>query len=114
MPEDAYTLADRLAVLRGVPQPVPQDDEDRAVTIVNMVTAMARAYTRDAGFVGGAPNADIAAVIVTASARLLAHPDQLPVSQNMGAISVEFPRGGFQGWSLVERSVLDRYRAKAL
>lgn len=111
---DPYTLADRLAVLRGDPQPVPQADEDRAVTIIGLVTAMARAHTRDAGFTDGVPNADIAAVIVTASARLVAHPDQLPMTQGMGAVSVEFPRGGFQGWTLVERMVLDRYRAKAL
>lgn len=114
MPDDPYTLADRLAVLRGDPQPVPQADEDRAVTIVNLVTAMARAHTRDAGFADGVPNDDVAAVIVTASARLLAHSDQLPMSQSLGAISVEYPRGGFQGFNLVERALLDRYRQKAL
>ncbi|MGV9482496.1 hypothetical protein [Gordonia aichiensis] len=39
---------------------------------VTIVTAMARAYTRDNGFTGNEPADDIAAVITTATARLLA------------------------------------------
>lgn len=99
-------LAGRVADVRG--------GTDQASTVIDIVTSMAKAHTRGNGFSdAGEPNSDIAAVIVTASVRLLAHPDQLPMSQNMGAMSVEYPKGGFQGWNLIERSVLDRYRVKA-
>lgn len=99
-------LAGRLTDLRG--------GTNQPSTVIDIVTTMAKAYTRGAGFnKAGEPNSDISAVIVTASVRLLAHPDQLPMSQTMGAFSVEFPRGGFSGWTLAERFVLDRYRVKA-
>ena len=75
---------------------------------------MARAYTRGVGFDStGAPNADIAAVIVTASARLWAHPRQLPVDETEGAESASW-HAGFNGWSVSETVVLDGYRVKAL
>lgn len=73
-----------------------------------VVTQMCRAYTRDAGFVAGVPNDDIAAVIVTASARLVANPQQ--IANDVGAVSM---RGGFNGFSLVEQIVLNRYRKQA-
>lgn len=73
-----------------------------------VVTQMCRAYTRDAGFADGAPNAEIAAVIVTAAARLVANPQQL--ANDVGGVSI---RGGFNGFSLSERIVLNRYRKKA-
>lgn len=99
-------LAGRVADVRG--------GADQASTVIDIVTSMANAYTRGGGFSGaGEPNSDIAAVIVTASVRLLAHADQLPRSESMGAFSVDYPRGGFSGWSLAERLVLDRYRQKA-
>lgn len=99
-------LAGRVADVRG--------GADQASTVIDILTSMAKAYTRGVGFNdAGEPNSDIAAVIVTASVRLLAHPDQLPMSQGMGAFTVDYPRGGFFGWTLAERFVLDRYRVKA-
>lgn len=89
-----------------------QGDDDQLVALadqhVQIVTAMARSYTRDRGFVGAAPAEDIAAVIVTASARLVANPEQL--ATDVGAVSM---RGGFAGWSLAELFVLNRYRVRA-
>lgn len=73
-----------------------------------VVTQMCRAYTRDGGFSDGVPNDDIAAVIVTAAARLVANPEQIP--SDVGSVSM---RGGFSGFSLTERLVLNRYRKKA-
>ncbi|WP_304114557.1 hypothetical protein [Mycolicibacterium bacteremicum] len=73
-----------------------------------IVTQMCRAYTRDAGFSDGVPNDDIAAVIVAAAARLVANPQQLP--HDVGGVSM---RGGFNGFTLTERLVLNRYRKKA-
>ena len=74
-----------------------------------IITAMARAYTRGVGFTDGAPNEEIAAVITTATARLMAHPTQL--EQRIGET---YTRQGFHGWTLAETSVLNRYRRTAL
>lgn len=77
---------------------------------IAIVTAMAKAYTRDRGFdaTTGEPFDDVAAVITTATARLLANPDQLPKAT--GPFTVN---GGFTGWSLAETFVLNRYRKRA-
>lgn len=73
-----------------------------------IVTALARSYTRGRGFVGADPAEDIAAVIVTASARLMANPEQL--ASDVGNVSM---RGGWSGWNLAELIVLNRYRVRA-
>lgn len=75
---------------------------------VQIVTAMVRAYTRDQGFTGNVPNDELAAVITTATARLISNPEQL--DQTVGAVSI---RGGFQGFNLAETFVLNRYRRRA-
>lgn len=79
-----------------------------AGTHAEVVTQMCRAYTRDGGFAAGVPNDDIAAVIVTAAARLVSNPQQL--ANDVGNVSM---RGGFNGFSLTERLVLNRYRKLA-
>lgn len=77
---------------------------------VQIITEMARAYTRDGGFdIAGDPNENVAAVIVTATARLLSNPGQL-----RGSIGGVQTLDGFTGWSLAETFVLNRYRKKAL
>lgn len=89
-----------------------QGDDTRAVALAEAhaeaMTLMARAYTRDGGFVAGVPNDEIASVITTAAARLTANPEQLGTT--IGTVSI---RNGFQGWTLTERLVLNRYRLKA-
>lgn len=71
---------------------------------------MARAYTRGGGFAQtGEPAEDVAAVITTATARLVSNPGQLD-EQRVGPFSI---RGGFTGWSLAETFVLTRYRKRA-
>lgn len=97
-----------------------QGDDDSLVALagehVGIVTAMAYAYTRGRGFtvvtgqpmVNAEPAEDVAAVIVTATARLLANPEQL--ARDVGSVSL---RGGFTGWSLAETFVLNRYRRRA-
>lgn len=75
---------------------------------VVIVTAMAKAYTRDGGFEGQLPNEQIEAVITTATARLVANPEQ--IRQTVGGVQ---QLDGFQGWSLAETFVLNRYRKKA-
>lgn len=73
-----------------------------------IITALARSYTRGRGFAGADPAEDIAAVIVTATARLLANPEQ--IASDFGSVSM---RGGWNGWNLAEQIVLNRYRVRA-
>ena len=75
---------------------------------VSIVTALARSYTRGKGFTAGEPAEDVAAVIVTATARLMANPEQLGYQR--GSVSLA---GGSTGWSLAETFVLNRYRKRA-
>ncbi len=80
---------------------------DRAVSLV---LEMARGYTRGRGFdpASGMPGADVAAVIVTAAARLAANVGQTPATAGGLTLGV-----GWSGWTLAEQMVLNRYRARA-
>lgn len=80
-----------------------------AEEVTPIITAMVRAYTRGRGFPDGVPADDLAAVITTASARMVANPEQLPT--RVGSVEI---RAGFQGFSLAETFVLNRYRKRAL
>lgn len=72
-----------------------------------IVTAMARSYTRDRGFDERDPAEDVAAVLVTATARLMANPEQL--ASTIGEVTL----AGWQGWTLAELFVLNRYRVRS-
>jgi hypothetical protein len=90
-----------------------QGDDDTVVALagqhLQIITAMAQAYTRGNGFSEqGEPNDDLAAVLVTATARLMANPDQ--TNYRAGSVSYQ---SHFQGWTLAETFVLNRYRRKA-
>lgn len=73
-----------------------------------IVTAMVKAYTRANGFEEGTPNEELAAVITTASARLVANPEQLDTT--IGGVRTGT---GFTSFSLAETFVLNRHRKKA-
>jgi len=81
--------------------------------VVPIITTMAKAYTRGHGFTGNQANDEIAAVITAASARLAANGTQLGVRLKVDDYEREF-RSGFQGWSLAELAVLNRYRKRAM
>lgn len=101
--------------------PTPQDvadflgqgDDPTVVALAGehlpIITAMARAYTRGKGFTDGEPNEEISAVLTTATARLMANPDQL--QYRVGNVSYQ---SSFQGWTLAETFVLNSYRKRAL
>lgn len=76
-----------------------------------VVQAMVKAYTRDAGFdpVTGEPSDDVAAVIVSSTARAVMHPSHT-VEENMGPFSVRY--GTFAGWTLPELAILHTYRRR--
>jgi hypothetical protein len=76
---------------------------------VSVIAEMAFDYTRGKGFdSSGVPLALTKKVIITASARLLANPEQLQYQTGTVAI-----RGAFEGWSALEKTLLDRYRGTA-
>lgn len=73
-----------------------------AAAITEVVTQLAKAYTRGRGFgAGGRPNADVNAAISTAVARLMAG-----VGDRPGSVSTHF------SWSPAEQQLLDQYRAQ--
>lgn len=73
-----------------------------------VIKAMAGAYTRGGGFTETGINKEIAAVIMTATVRLLANPEQIDYSVGGTRLG-----RGFQGWSLGETYVLNRYRKRS-
>jgi hypothetical protein len=87
--------------------------EGNATLVVPMITTMAKAYTRSHGFFGNEPNTEIAAVITAAAARFISNPSQISRSQTAGPFADDV-RGGFNGWTLAEQFVLNRYRTRAM
>lgn len=89
-----------------------QDDVPSVVALagehVTIIKAMAMSYTRGNGFKDGQVTEDVHAVIVTATARLIANPEQLHYAT--GAVRFS---DGFKGWTLAETFVLNAYRKRA-
>lgn len=86
-------------------------DPGRAEEYAAVISAMARAYTRGNGFIGNMPNEELEAVIVTATARLMANPTG---DRQITAGPFARSPGSFTGWNLAELAVLNRYRKRAL
>lgn len=79
--------------------------------VVPIVREMARSYTRGLGFSQENPaqcSEGLAAVITTASARMISNP--LQNQQTVGGVT---EGAGFVGWSLAELFVLNGYRKRA-
>jgi hypothetical protein len=85
-------------------------EQGNAVLLV--VTAMASAYTRGEGFVAGVPNDEVRAAILSAAARLFRDPSQIVAEEDMGPFRTMY-RSGFDGFSVAELGVLNRYRVRA-
>jgi hypothetical protein len=86
---------------------------EQATAVLGVVIALASSYTRGKGFTGGEPTADIAAVILTAAARLIADPGQITDEQVLGPFRVSYNTGHTAQWSTAELFVLNRYRERA-
>lgn len=83
----------------------------QANQVVRMTTAAAMAYTRGRGFEDSATvPAELAAVIITAAARLTTNPQQL-ARESLGSQTAWYRPAE---WTLAERITLDRYRVKAV
>jgi hypothetical protein len=75
---------------------------------------MAKAYTRGHGFdAADEPSEELAAVITTASARFMGNPKQTSTVTTIGPSTTDV-RSHFQGWTLAELFVLNRYRKRAM
>lgn len=75
-----------------------------------IVTAMVRRYVRGVGFdVNGNPDDDLAAVIVSSTARAVANPEH-NVTEQIGDYAVRY--GTFAGWTLPELAILHGYRRR--
>lgn len=84
-------------------------EQVRADDHVQLVTTFVKAYTRGRGFdATGEPNAELAAVIVTAAARLLMNP-----TGNRRESAGDYDVAPFvDGWTLPELAVLHRHRRR--
>lgn len=115
-PANGAQTRSHVLVPKDVADFLGQGDDETVLALAGqalpIIRAMAYAYTRGRGFLDGAsvlPNDDVAAVIITATARLMANPDQL--KYRVGDVSYQ---SAFEGWTLAETFVLNRYRKKAI
>lgn len=81
--------------------------------MLQVATAQVRAYVRGVGFADGAPNDELAAVILCLATRYLAHPRQLAMDETEGPASVSY-RSSPGSFTVSETFVLNRYRQRAL
>lgn len=86
----------------------PASLQAQAEVVVGVISAMAEDYTRGKGFVGGNPTPLVEKVIISASARLLANPEQLEFTT--GSVTV---RSAFDGWNALEKTLLNSIRKAA-
>lgn len=99
----------QLAAFLGVP--TSESFEQQANVHLNMATSMVKAYVRGNGFdTSGKPEPDLAAVIVSCTARLLENPQH---TRQEAAGPFSRTPGTFNGWTLPELAVLHRYRKRA-
>lgn len=91
---------------------IGQEDQPNVVEMCGqastIVTRLARRYTRGNGFYAEGLEPELASVIIAASARLAANPEQL-ISQ-VGGVGVY---SAFKGWTLAEQRVLNELRGVA-
>lgn len=105
--------APQVADLEAFLGPSATVDPTQGAALLAWTSQIVSGYTRGVGFTGTVPNADLCAVILSASARVWAHPRQLRVASTEGEESVSWGEG-FAGFNMAEIRVLDRYRVTAV
>lgn len=88
-------------------------DSTQGAAVLSIVSAMVSEYTRGQGFTNDVPTDGLRAVILSASARLLANPRGLMLDETVGPESVSY-RSAFTGWTVAEAYVLNGYRKRAM
>ncbi|MGE3659328.1 MAG: hypothetical protein AB7G47_21425 [Mycolicibacterium sp.] len=99
----------------------PDPRLEQAEAVIAAVASLAKSYTRGEGWTTveiddvptDVPASDINTVILTASARLIAHPQQLGMDTTLGPQSARWMATPFS-WSLGELMTLNRYRKTAM
>lgn len=112
-PDDPWTkpLIDAAALVQFMD--THKVDQDTAQQCIDVVTAMVSAYCRGRERMSsGAAKPGISAVVLAASARLAANPLQVSYRDQAGSIS-RSRQGAFQGFSLAEQYILNRYRKRS-
>lgn len=114
-------LVERGAPVPVVSYPAGQDvaeflgspDDARLVAVaevhVGVITHFARIYTRGNGFYVEGVVPELASVVLAATGRLVANPEQIDIT--VGTVR---RAGSFKGWSLAEQRVLNQYRGVSL
>lgn len=87
--------------------------EQQAQQALGMAEALVDAYTRGRYRRAGKYRPGVEAVITAVAARILENPSQIQVREQIGPYTY-FKGNGFQGFTLVELAVLDRYRKRAI
>lgn len=85
----------------------------QAATALTMAEALVDAYCRGRHVRAGLRRPGVDAVITAVAARILANPEQIQQREQIGPFTY-FKGAGFQGFTLVELAVLNRYRKRAL
>lgn len=99
-----------LVKFTGISRP---DVEEQAAEALKIAESMVAAFTRGRHVNrAGEFREGVEGVIVTSAARILSNPEQVSVREQVGPYSL-YRGEGFQGFSLAERMVLDRYRKSA-
>lgn len=87
--------------------------EAKASLALTTAEAYVEAYTRGRHTRGGHLRPGVEAVITTVAARILSNPEQISVREEVGPY-VYFKGPGFNGFTLVELAVLNRYRKRGI
>lgn len=98
-----YPTGAEVAQFAGVPSAVSEADETVAI-----IAGLARGYTRGNGFFADGVKPDLRDVIIVASTRLLANPEQTSIT--VGSVT---RASFFKGWTLAEQRILNHYRKVA-
>ena len=88
--------------------------EQQARHAIATAEGLVEAYTRGRHVTAdGGPRPGVDAVVLQVAARLAANPSQIQTREQVGPYSL-LRSAGFQGFTLTEQLVLNRYRKRAL
>lgn len=102
--------ASQLIAFTGAEGPNIQEQAALAWTTAE---ALVGAYCRGREKRGDVYRPGVEEVILMVGSRILANPEQIQVREQVGPYTM-FKGAGFEGFTLVELSVLNRYRKRAL
>lgn len=87
--------------------------QERAAIAWTTAEALVGAYCRGREKRGDVYRPGVEDVILMVGSRILANPEQIQVREQVGPYSM-FKGAGFEGFTLVELAVLNRYRKRAI